>query len=52
MLKPWCGESVHAGDELVRSGKHVVIVGDFNIAHKDIDVHARWKAEECYSLGV
>lgn len=37
-------------DELVRSGKHVVIVGDFNIAHKDIDVHARWKAEECYSL--
>lgn len=37
-------------DELVRSGKHVVIVGDFNIAHKDIDVHPRWKVEECYSL--
>ncbi|KAG0629984.1 hypothetical protein M758_1G144800 [Ceratodon purpureus] len=37
-------------DELVRSGKHVMIVGDFNIAHKDIDVHARWKVEEIYSL--
>lgn len=37
-------------EELVRSGKHVMIVGDFNIAHKDIDVHARWKVEEIYSL--
>lgn len=37
-------------DDLVRSGKHIVIVGDFNVAHKDIDVHSRWKVEEIYSL--
>lgn len=36
----------------MRSGKHIVIVGDFNVAHKDIDVHSRWKVEEIYSLGV
>lgn len=28
-----------------------MIVGDFNIAHKDIDVHSRWKVEECYTSG-
>ena len=41
-----------AVDELVRSGRHVVVVGDFNVAHKDVDVHSRWKIEDCYSLGV
>lgn len=44
--------SVHAGDDLVRSGRHVVIVGDFNVTHKDIDVHSRWRVGEIYTPGV
>jgi exonuclease III len=43
---------MYVGDELVRTGRHFVVVGDFNVAHKDIDVHSKWKVEECYSLGV
>jgi exonuclease III len=39
-------------DALVRSGRHVVVVGDFNVAHRDIDVHSRWKIAEIYTVGV
>jgi exodeoxyribonuclease-3 len=27
-----------------------VVVGDFNIAHRDIDVHSRWKIAEIYTV--
>ncbi|CAM6082517.1 unnamed protein product [Calypogeia fissa] len=36
-------------DDLVSLGRHVVVVGDFNIAHKAIDVHKKWNTEEIYS---
>eukprot|EP00850_Spirogloea_muscicola_P018560 SM000171S03249 [mRNA] locus=s171:197766:199857:- [translate_table: standard] len=38
-------------DELVESGRNVVVVGDLNIAHKDIDVHHQWHVKDIYSTG-
>ncbi len=29
-----------------------MVVGDFNVAHRDIDVHSRWKIAEIYTVGV
>lgn len=26
-----------------------MVVGDFNVAHRDIDVHSRWKIAEIYT---
>ncbi|KAJ7526235.1 hypothetical protein O6H91_17G089200 [Diphasiastrum complanatum] len=39
----------HLCDKIVNSGKHIVVVGDFNIAHKQKDVHKRWNLEDMYS---
>ncbi|GBG89045.1 hypothetical protein CBR_g48654 [Chara braunii] len=36
-------------DEFVRKGKHVIIVGDLNISHKDGDVHRSFNLLEMYS---
>lgn len=36
-------------DELVCLGRHVVIVGDFNVAHTDQDVHKKWNIRDIYS---
>eukprot|EP00850_Spirogloea_muscicola_P013603 SM000093S24414 [mRNA] locus=s93:149864:152177:- [translate_table: standard] len=41
----------YSGDELVESGRNVVVVGDLNIAHKDIDVHHQWHVKDIYSTG-
>eukprot|EP00850_Spirogloea_muscicola_P020543 SM000219S06688 [mRNA] locus=s219:164970:167412:+ [translate_table: standard] len=38
-------------DELVESGRNVVVVGDLNIAHKDIDVHHQWHVKDIHSTG-
>lgn len=36
-------------DELVCSGRHVIIVGDLNVPHKDKDVHKIWNIRDIYS---
>eukprot|EP01018_Ginkgo_biloba_P025056 Gb_34354 [translate_table: standard] len=35
-------------DELVNSGKEIVVLGDFNIAHRDIDVYKNWNIHDLY----
>ena len=40
------------GDELVCSGRHVVVVGDFNVPHKDKDVYRNWNIRDLYSPGI
>ncbi|GLJ08923.1 hypothetical protein SUGI_0098660 [Cryptomeria japonica] len=36
-------------DELLNSGKEIVILGDFNVAHRDIDVFRDWNIHDIYS---
>ncbi|MCO5593298.1 hypothetical protein L7F22_047306 [Adiantum nelumboides] len=36
-------------DGLVHSGRHIILVGDLNVPHKDKDVHRRWNIREIYS---
>lgn len=36
-------------DELVQSGRHIILVGDLNVPHKDKDVHKKWNIRDIYS---
>ncbi|KAI5062045.1 hypothetical protein GOP47_0022584 [Adiantum capillus-veneris] len=36
-------------DELIHAGRHIILVGDLNVPHKDQDVHRRWNIREIYS---
>lgn len=40
-----------AGDAIVGSGQHVVLVGDLNISHKDMDVFEQWRVSDIYCPG-
>lgn len=39
----------HRCDDIVNSGKEVVVMGDFNIAHKDIDIYKDWSIHDLYT---
>lgn len=39
----------HRCDDIVNSGKEVVVLGDFNIAHKDIDIYNDWRLHDIYT---
>ena len=39
----------HRCDDIVNSGKEVVVMGDFNIAHKDIDIYNDWSIHDIYT---
>lgn len=36
-------------DDIVNSGKEVIVLGDFNIAHKDIDIYNDWRIQDIYT---
>ncbi|KAH9307218.1 hypothetical protein KI387_035129, partial [Taxus chinensis] len=39
----------HRCEDLVNSGKEIVVLGDFNIAHRAIDVFKDWNIHDVYS---
>ena len=39
----------HRCDDIFNSGKEVVVMGDFNIAHKDIDIYNDWSIHDIYT---
>ena len=39
----------HRCNDIVNSGNEVVVMGDFNIAHKDIDIYNDWSIHDIYT---
>jgi len=51
---PLCADSPlsSAVDRVTESGREVILVGDLNISHGDLDVFWQWTAQDIYCPGV
>jgi hypothetical protein len=49
--KGWVCSIFLAGDELVASGRHVIVVGDLNVSHREADIHSCFGLHKVYAPG-